>query len=111
MTEIRYFRTSNGREPVREYIAELPIRDQAAVIGDLELIEATDVLHANVVTRKLSGHRGLWEIKTGLRHQQRIFYCAQSGPSLILLHACKKQRHSQPHDVELAARRMKEVAP
>jgi phage-related protein len=110
VTEIRYYRTPNGREPVREYITGLPLTDQAAIIGDLELIEATDILHANVVTRKLSGYRGLWEIKTGTRHQQRIFYCALNGPALVLLHACKKQHQSQPHDVELAARRMKEVA-
>lgn len=104
----RYFRTASGREPVREYLDALPVRDRAAIVFDLQLMEMQGPQSAPVVTRHLEGR--LWELKTGTRRQQRIFYCLVLGPDIILLHACKKQKQgSQPQDVELALKRMKEV--
>jgi phage-related protein len=105
---VHYYRTASGREPVREYIDSLPTQDRAAVAGDLALIEQYGVVEAPVATRHLGGK--LWEIKTGTRHQQRVFYCLLSGSCLVALHACKKQREgAQRGDVGLAERRMREV--
>jgi phage-related protein len=103
-----YYRTSSGREPVREYIESLPMEDQIAVGGDIRLIIEYGIFNAPVITRKLQGK--LWEIKTGTRNQQRIFYCLFSEDGIVFLHACKKQREgAQRGDVELAYKRMKEV--
>jgi phage-related protein len=105
---VLYYRTSSGREPVREYIYSLPKEDLVIITGDLEQIRDCGIMTAQVVTRKLIDK--LWEIKTGTRNQQRIFYCVMSGDSLVLLHACKKQKEgAQRNDVELAYKRMKEV--
>ena len=107
---IFYFKTSSGREPVREYVNDLPSADRVIIAGDLEIIRDCGILAAPVVTRKLV--EKLWEIKTGTRHQQRIFYCVMTGNVLVLLHACKKQKQgAQRHDVELSLKRMKEVLP
>lgn len=106
--QVCYYKTMSGREPVREYIKKLPRIDRIIITGDMELINEYGILDAPVVTRKLIDK--LWEIKTGTRHQQRLFYCVISGDTLILLHACKKQKEgSQPQDVERAYKRMKEV--
>jgi phage-related protein len=103
-----YYRTSSGREPVREYVNDLPRADRIIIAGDLELIREYGIVAAPVVTRKLL--EKLWEIKTGTRHQQRIFYCVMTGDALVLLHACKKQKEgAQRGDVDLAFKRMKEV--
>jgi phage-related protein len=103
-----YYRTSSGREPVREYIENLPVEDRVAVGGDMRLIIEYGIFEAPIITRKLQGK--LWEIKTGTRNQQRIFYCLFSDDGVVFLHACKKQREgAQRGDVELAYRRMKEV--
>jgi phage-related protein len=103
-----YYKTASGREPVREYINDLPRDDRVAITGDLEQIRDHGIRGANVVTRKLI--MKLWEIKTGTRHQQRIFYCLVTGESIVLLHACKKQKEgAQRGDVDLAFKRMKEV--
>ena len=103
-----YYRTSSGREPVREYIESLPVEDQIAIGGDIRLIMEYGISEAPVITRKLQGK--LWEIKTGTRNQQRIFYCLFSEDGVVFLHACKKQREgAQRGDVELAYKRMKEV--
>ena len=105
---IFYYRTSSGRETVREYIEDLPVDDQIDIGGDIRLIIEHGIVGAPVVTRKLQGK--LWEIKTGTRNQQRIFYCLYTEDGIVLLHACKKQKEgAQRADVELASERMKEV--
>jgi len=105
---IVHFRTSSGGEPVRDYVNELPEADRVAITGDMELVRDYGIRQAPVVTRKLKGK--LWEIKTGTRQQQRIFYCVNKGDDLVLLHACKKQKQgSQSGDVDLAFKRMREV--
>jgi phage-related protein len=105
---IYYFKTSSGRMPVQDYINELPYTDRVIIVGDLQLIRDFGIMGAPVVVRKLI--EKLWEIKTGTRHQQRLFYCIITGDALVLLHACKKQKQgAQRGDVDLAHKRMKEV--
>jgi phage-related protein len=107
---VLYYRTTSGREPVKEYIGRLPENDRVAIAGDFRLLVELGILKAPVVTRKLRDK--LWEIKTGTRHQQRIFYCLVTGDAIVLLHACKKQKEgAQRGDVDLAFHRMKEVLP
>jgi phage-related protein len=104
---ITYYKTSSGREPAREYIDGLQKAALEIVLKDLTLIRELG-LNAPIVTRHLK--EKLWEIKTGSGRQQRIFYVIITGPEMILLHACKKQKKgSQQEDVELAYKRMKEV--
>ena len=103
-----YYKTTSGRQPVREYIECLPEDDRAAIAGDIRLVVEYGIFKAPVITRKL--REKLWEIKTGTRHQQRIFYCLVTGEAIVLLHACKKQKEgAQRGDVDLAFTRMKEV--
>lgn len=109
-----YYKTSSGRLPVWEYIEGLPRDDRAAIIADLDhIIEYGILNNPLVVTRKLMGGQfmgRLWEIKTGLGRQQRIFYCLIAGPAVVLLHACKKQKQEgQAADLKTALSRMKEV--
>jgi phage-related protein len=105
---VLYYKTASGREPVREYVGGLPMEDQASILADIKLINQFGVFDAPIVTRKLQGK--LWEIKTGTRHQQRIFYCIITEVDAIFLHACKKQKEgAQRDDVKLAFKRMKEL--
>ena len=106
--EILYYQTASGRMPAREYITALPEADRAAIAGDLTLIEQHGIRNAPINTRHLGGK--LWEIKTGTGNQQRLFYCLIEGGSLVILHACKKQRSGAQHgDVKTAEKRMREV--
>lgn len=94
--------------PVREYLYSLTKDDIAAITADLESIRDKGIVSAPVTTRKLK--EKLWEIKTGTRNQQRIFYCLFDENGIVLLHACKKQKEgAQRGDVELAYKRMKEL--
>jgi phage-related protein len=111
--KIVYYSTRSGREPAREYLNALPEADRVIIAGDMELIEKHGIFNAPVLTRKIQGEKyknRLWEIKTGTRHQQRIFYCLEAGPMLVLLHACKKQKSgAQMDDIKTALNRMLEV--
>jgi phage-related protein len=108
-----FYRTASGREPVREYIESLSKEDQALIANDLEIIRDHGFKDTTVETRKLQGKQfkgRLWEIKTGKGNQQRLFYCVIQGHTLVLLHACKKQKEGgQSEDLEKAAKRMKDV--
>jgi phage-related protein len=105
---IVYYKTFSGRIPVKEYVYSLPKADIEAITADFEIIRDRGILSNTVETRKLK--EKLWEIKTGTRHQQRIFYCLVSDEGIVLLHACKKQKEgAQRGDVELAYKRMKEI--
>ena len=106
--EILFYKSASGRTPAYEYLQDLPADDVKIVLGDFEIIKKHGIFNAPVSTRQLDGK--LWEIKTGTRHQQRFFYCVVSGPLLMILHACKKQKTgSQSEDVDIAYKRMKEV--
>jgi phage-related protein len=106
--QIHYFKTNYGREPAKEYIDGLQMADKANIAFDLELIAKYGPQYDQVITRHLVGK--LWEIKSGLKHQQRIFYCLVTNSGILLLHACKKQKTgSQPKDIEIALKRMKEA--
>lgn len=110
---VLFYKTASGREPVREYINDLEEDDKSDIVKDIELIEKYGIRAAPVVTRKLQGNQfkgKLWEIKTGSGHQQRIFYCMESGQIMVLLHACKKQKQGgQAEDLFVALKRMKDV--
>jgi phage-related protein len=106
--QILFYRTASGRLPAYEYIHGLPFEDVKGILGDLELVKQHGVFKAPVDTRQLDGK--LWEIKSGVGHQQRLFYCLCMGDALVILHACKKQKAgSQQQDVEIARKRMKEI--
>lgn len=106
--KIIYFKTSSGREPVKEYINGLQQNDVEIITKHLSSIQKYGHHASDVIFRKIKGK--LWEIKTGVGIQQRIFYVIALDDTMILLHACKKQKTgSQPDDVDLASKRMKEV--
>jgi phage-related protein len=111
--EVQQYRTGAGNEPAREYIDSLPYLDRVNIAADIETIIQNGIEDPKLTTRKLKGGKfkgKLWELKTGSGNQQRIFYCVVKGPILIMLHACKKQKEGgQKKDLDVAAKRMKDV--
>jgi len=101
---VRYYRSTRGDEPVRDYIAGLPERERDDWDEALTLLGLFG-LEAPVSLRQLEGK--LWEIRLG-RH--RVAYVIVAGPEMVLLHAFKKQGQRTPRsDVDLALRRAKQV--
>lgn len=105
--EISFFRLESGREPVREWLLELP-KDERKIIGE-------DVLKAQYcwpIGKPLvdSLGNGLWEVRSRLgdRIARVIFYV--EGGEMILLHGfIKKTQKTPQQEIDLALKRMKQV--
>jgi phage-related protein len=98
--------------PVKEYLDNLTAEDRAICAYDLAKMEKcngpNEIASQGVAARQIEGK--LWEIKTGLGRQQRIFYVIIHGPQVVLLHAGKKQKQkAEKNDKNLAIKRMQEV--
>ena len=105
-----FYRTQMGREPVREWLKELPPEDRKIVGDDIRDCEFAWPI-GMPLCRSISGFRGLWEIRsnlTGGRIARTLFHV--SGGRMVLLHGfVKKTQRTPAQDLELANNRMKDV--
>ena len=100
-----YFKQASGKEPVKEYIDKLPNILSAQVLTALKDIQENGIVKALVTCRQIEGK--LWEIKLDAK---RIFYVLIDGPTMVLLHAYKKQSQKAPKkEISVAKKRMKLV--
>lgn len=103
-----FWRSVGGREPVREWLGDLPRDDKRTIGRDIAKVQFGWPI-GMPVCRPLSG--GLWEVRTSLpsRREARVFIAFHDGV-LIALHAfIKKGRKTPPGDLALARERMKEL--
>ncbi len=105
-----FWRTSNGREPVKEWLDEFG-RDEQRVIGrDIGKVQYGWPVGLPLC-RPLGG--GMWEVRSTLpsRRESRVLFGFHEG-MLIALHALiRKTRKTPPEDLALARSRMKELTP
>lgn len=100
-----YFKQASGKEPVKQYIDKLPNDLAAHVLAALKDIKEHGINNALVTCRQIEGK--LWEIKIAA---QRVFYVLIEGPTMVLLHAYKKQGQKAPKkELSVAKKRMKLV--
>ena len=83
----------------------LPKDEAASVLAALEDLESKGLRGSLIDVRHIDGK--LWEIKVSA---QRVFYVIITGPTMILLHAYKKQgQKAPPKEIDVARKRMKLV--
>jgi len=103
-----FWRSATGREPVREWLNELPRDDQRTVGRDLAKVQFGWPIGLPLC-RPLS--RGLWEVRSSLasKREARVLFGFHDGV-LVALHAfIKKTRTTPDDDMALARQRLKEV--
>jgi phage-related protein len=108
-TQLRFYRNSLGREPVREWLKDLAVADRQAL--GLDLMRAQWRWPVGMPLCRAMG-RGLWEIRTDLPGSRiaRVLLCVHDG-ELIALHAFIKKTAKTPDaDLALARQRQKEVS-
>ena len=106
---LRFWRSATGREPVREWLNELPREDQRTIGRDIAKVQFGWPVGLPLC-RSLRG--GLWEVRSSLpsRREGRVLFGFYGG-MLIALHAfIKKRQKTAPEDIALARQRFKEVA-
>jgi phage-related protein len=105
---LRFWRSPTGREPVREWLNELPREDQGVVGRDMAKVQFGWPVGLPLC-RALGG--GLWEVRSSLpsRREARVLFGFHDG-MLIALHAfIKKAQKTPAEELALARNRMREV--
>jgi phage-related protein len=101
----RFYRTPNGREPVREWLKDLPAADRRILGEDIKDVEFAWPLGLPLV-RSLG--RELWEVRSSLTQGRiaRVIFCVTDG-QMVLLHAfIKKTQKTPQQEIDLALKRM-----
>ena len=100
-----FYRTTSGREPVREWLKGLALEERKIIGGDIDVVQ-----RAWPVGRPLVAHlrNGLWEVRSSLENRIARVLFAVAGEQMVLLHGfIKKTRAIPGEDFEFAERRWK----
>lgn len=104
----RFYLSSNGRGPVREWLLALSKEDRRIIGKDVQKVEFGWPI-GMPYCRSLG--RGLWEVRSDLsggRIARTVF--AIIGGEMVLLHGFEKKAQKTPvHDIELALKRKREI--
>jgi phage-related protein len=104
-----FYQLPSGREPVREWLKALSAADRKAVGEDIKDVEFSWSI-GMPLCRSLG--RGLWEVRSQLAQGRiaRVIFGVKEE-RMVLLHAfIKKTQKTPPADIDLAQKRMKEIA-
>ena len=104
-----FYQSPSGREPVREWLKDLPGDDRKAVGEDIKDVEFAWPI-GMPLCRSLGN--GLWEVRSQLTQGRiaRVIFCVHES-RMVLLHAfVKKTQKTPPADIQLALKRLKEIA-
>ena len=104
-----FYALPSGREPVREWLKGLPVDDRKIVGEDIKDVEFAWPI-GMPLCRPLG--KGLWEVRSTLTQGRiaRTLFCEQAGKMVLLHSFIKKTQKTPAADLELATRRMKEIA-
>jgi phage-related protein len=102
----RFYRTPGGREPVREWLKDLPYDDRRIMGEDIKDVEFAWPLGLPLV-RSLG--RELWEVRSSLTQGRiaRTIFCVTAGQMVLLHSFIKKTQKTPSQEIELALKRMK----
>ena len=103
-----FFRTTAGREPVRDWLKELPEDDRRTIGQDLERVQYRWPV-GMPLCRSLGG--GLWEVRSNLpsRRIARLLFFVHEGRIGVVHGFIKKTQRTPPEDLALARQRMQEM--
>jgi len=105
---VAFYRMTSGREPVREWLKELPLADKRSIGADLMTVEYGRPI-GMPLCRSMGG--GLWEVRSNLSSGRiaRILFCIADGHTVLLHGFIKKTQKTPDSDLDLARQRMKEL--
>lgn len=101
-----FYRSVNGDEPVREWLKYLNKADRQAIGGDIAYVQ----YKWPIGKPRVDHLRGsVWEVRSNIGNRIARVLFAVERSEMILLHAfIKKTQQTNPADVELAIKRLKE---
>jgi len=104
---VRFYATSPGNEPVRQWLLGLSPRDRLAVGIDIKAVQYGWPLGMPLV-RKLDP--GLWEVRSHIVDGSARVVFTVEGPSMVLLHGFVKKSGNMPApDLRIARQRARDL--
>ncbi|MFA5196316.1 MAG: type II toxin-antitoxin system RelE/ParE family toxin [Candidatus Omnitrophota bacterium] len=105
--EVRFFRTETGNEPVREWLKSLPKEDRKLIGVDIKTIQEGWPVGMPLAKKICNG---IWEVRTNLENRiSRVLFTLSEGKVILLHGFIKKTEKTQSDDLDLAAKRMKQL--
>jgi phage-related protein len=105
--EVRFFRTAEGREPVREWLKSLPREERKAIGDEIRTVQFGWPIGMPLV-RKLEA--GLWEVRVNLPNRIGRVLFTVVGKQAVLVHGfVKKSPRTPAHDLAVARRRKQQL--
>ena len=104
--KVVFYITSNGNEPVRDWLKELPRSSKKLIGEDIKTVQFGWPMGMPVV-KKIEN--GIWEIRTKLDHGiARVLFTTFSN-DIVLLHGFIKKTQKLPQDeLNLARQRLRD---
>lgn len=104
--EIEFYKDNYGKEPLTEFLNDLPIKTRARVAKLINLLAEYGVLLKEPYTRQIKGKIRELRVKDNLGHI-RVLYFTFTGRRFVLLHGFLKKTDKTPErEIELAEKRM-----
>ncbi len=89
---IFFYTTTGGREPVREFLQELPAETRFEILTLLRRIEGGEQVTMPHVRSMATMAHGLYEIRVrDVQGHVRVFYYTKIKGSIFLLHGLRKK--------------------
>ena len=101
-----FYRSDNGREPVRQWLKGLDPEDRKVIGEDIKDVEFSWPIGMPLV-RSLG--RELWEVRSSLLGGRiaRVVFCIERERMVLLHGFIKKTQKTPQHDIDLALKRGK----
>ncbi len=102
--KVVFFKSQNGKEPVRDWLKNLPYQDKKVIGEDIKTVQFGWPLGMPLV-RKIDPD--LWEVRSNISGGiARVFFTIQEE-FMVLLHGfIEKSAKTPPEDLALAHRRL-----
>ena len=107
--KIEFYKTQNGKSPVKEWILDLDIKTKAKILKNIVMLKEFNINLKAPYVKPLEDK--LYELRTkDSKGIYRIIYFAYTDKTFFLLNGfIKKTRTTPRKEIELAKLRMKEI--
>ncbi|MDR1826166.1 MAG: type II toxin-antitoxin system RelE/ParE family toxin [Rickettsiales bacterium] len=108
--QVRFYQTSSGNEPVREFLSQLSKDDKKVIGEDIKTVQFGYPI-GMPLTRKFENSRKLEEIRCSISDKRivRIIFFAEDGFIILLSAFVKKSQKTPPQEINLAEKRFREM--
>lgn len=106
--KIQFYKTTNNKSPVEEFLDSLTDKAKIKVSDTFNLLKGFGINVGLPHVKKVVG-TPLWELRILGQDSIRIFYITQAGKTFLLLHGfLKKKQKTDKKEVNTALKRLAE---